>query len=164
MRTMRVISARAFRTSATKCAARSGLRCVSRPHLDREPAQPVRLVLARDQFDRRRQRVAERRAPIRLGDGQHRVDHLAEGLLRDGDDHLVLAAEVPVDRAGRQPRLREQVLHGRLVEPVADEAAARGVQDLLASIGEVLLGHLGHEQQHKGKRMFVLTDHAELTE
>src|SRR5438094_425195 len=62
----------------------------------------------------------------------------------DGRDDLVLAAEVPVHRAGRQPGLGDDVLHRRAVEPVVQEPAPGGVEDLLPAGGEVGFGDARH--------------------
>ena len=79
--------------------------------------------------------------------GGRRVNRLYDAtyvLFGDGDDHVVLAGEVAVDRAGRQAGLGEQVLHGRGVEAIAQEAAPGGGQDLIPAGVTVLLADLGH--------------------
>src|SRR5262249_29996546 len=84
-----------------------------------------------------RNRFLGRRA---LDDGSEMVEDAG----RDGLDELVLALEVSVDRARRQPRLAEHVLHRRLVETLAREAAPGGVQDLLSPPLQVLIGDPRH--------------------
>jgi hypothetical protein len=98
------------------------------------------------------------RRPARLpgGDVVDHVDDVEHVLLGDGDDHVFLAGEVPVDRAGRQPRLGEQVLHGRGVKAVAQEAAPRRAQDLIPAGVPVLLCDLRHAPIIQKKRAFVL--------
>ena len=81
---------------------------------------------------------------------------IADRLLRDRRNDRLLAREVAVDRAGREPRLGEDVLHRRGVEAVGGEAAARRVEDLAAAGLEVLGGDAGHDAEYK-ERTFVLT-------
>jgi hypothetical protein len=69
--------------------------------------------------------------------------------LRDRDDQVALAREVPVYGADRQARLRDHLLHRRGVEAVAREAAPRRVEDLLATGGEVFRGDTWHGSQSK---------------
>nr|WP_232805795.1 hypothetical protein [Glycomyces xiaoerkulensis] len=85
--------------------------------------------------------TVERCANHRL-DVPHRLD-------RDRLDDLVFGAEVPVDRAGRQARLVDDVLHRGAVEAGGGEAAGGGVEDLVSPCGEVLGGDSWHGSDHK---------------
>jgi hypothetical protein len=77
------------------------------------------------------------------------ADEHAHHLLGDGLDQIVLALEVPVDRAHGQAGLDDHVLHGGGVEPVAGEAGAGGVQDLAPAGCEVCLGDSWHGTLYK---------------
>ena len=74
---------------------------------------------------------------------------LCQRLFGDRRDDLFLAAEIPVERACGQPCVGEDVLHRRLVESVAGEAAAGRVEDLLAALLSVGVGDSGHGGEHK---------------
>ncbi|BDZ50071.1 hypothetical protein GCM10025867_23120 [Frondihabitans sucicola] len=86
----------------------------------------------------RRRRGAARRVVAEVAHA--RADHL----LRHGHHDVVLALEVAVDGARRQPRLRDDVGHRRSGEPLRRETAQRGCRDLVPPRLAVLLGHLRH--------------------
>jgi hypothetical protein len=71
--------------------------------------------------------------------------HLVEVLFSDRLDHGVLTGEIAINRARGHSGFGHQILHGCLVEPFSNKAAASRRQDMRAPIVAVLLGHLRHQ-------------------
>jgi hypothetical protein len=63
---------------------------------------------------------------------------------RDRRDQLLLAGEIAVERAGRESRLGDDVLHRGAVEALAREAAQRRGDDLVAAPVQVGAAHPRH--------------------
>ena len=62
----------------------------------------------------------------------------------DRRDQVLLRGEIAVERARREPGLRDDVLHRRAVEALAREAAQRRGEDLLAPSVQVVATHARH--------------------
>jgi hypothetical protein len=140
------------------------------PHLDGQPHDAVGAHVRLDEVDRDAHRVGEGVAGIGRRLGERLADH-ARVPVHDRRDDLVLAAEVPVDRAHGQVGLGDHVLHRGGVEAVAQEAGAGGVEDLLAAGREVGFGDAGHAPKLKrtlvldnspdpGRRCSIKNDHS----
>ena len=78
----------------------------------------------------RRDLQAKAREKQQPWDAAKGFDHAAQRLADADPDQLVLSAEPAVDDARGHPRLRDDVLHGRGVEPVRGEPAPGRREDL----------------------------------
>src|SRR5699024_4533495 len=86
----------------------------------------------------------------------HGGSDTGEGFPGDLTDQLVLPAEVAVERARRDARLRYQIGHRCLMEPVTGEATARGIDDGGAVRRAPLVTDPGHTPM-LSERTFTLT-------
>jgi hypothetical protein len=119
--------------------------------------RPVTHALGEDVGDQGRILVREFPKPF---NGEHpkcvdqiraRGEHLEEGIhlgmlfRRDRCDDVALGSEVPVERAGRDPRLGADLLHRRLVEAATPEADKRRLENFAPPPGgQFGIGNSGH--------------------
>jgi hypothetical protein len=115
-----------------------------RPDLQRQPAEVVLLGALVGRLEHPSHDLGERQVVDVVGD---HLAHRPHRLLGDRDDHVLLAREVAVHRAGREAARGEEVLHRRRVKAVGGEEAPRGVEDLAAARLEVLVGDAGHRAE-----------------
>src|SRR5215475_10405697 len=113
------------------------------PHLQDDRAQPGQAPVAQLP-DERGQNVRDAGGDVSAGGAVEDREHVGQRLRGDRPDEVGLAGEVPVDRARRESRRGEDVLHRRGVKPLPGEAAGGCVEDLLAAAFEVFLADLGH--------------------